>query len=64
MKFLWNTLKRLHKDDRGAEGLEKILILAVIVLPLLGTLIFFSKDLGQWAKDTWNRIKGDTPQTY
>ncbi len=29
------------RDDRGAEGLEKILIIAAIVLPLLGVLLYF-----------------------
>ena len=61
MKAAWTLVKRLHKDDRGAEGLEKLLILAAIVLPLLGLLIWFSKDIMDWAKDRWNEVKGDAP---
>lgn len=57
MKAVWKALKRLHEDDRGAEGLEKLLIIAAIVLPLLGLLIFFSKDLMAWVKGLWEQLK-------
>lgn len=61
MKAVWSTIKRLHEDDRGAEGLEKLLIIAAVVLPLLGLLIWFSKDIMEWATDRWNAIKGEAP---
>ena len=61
MKKTLALLKRLHEDDRGAEGLEKLLIIAVIVLPLLGLLIWFSKDLMQWVRGLWDQIKSDAP---
>ena len=59
MRNAWETLKRLHADDRGAEGLEKLLILAAIVLPLLGLLIAFRREIAQWSTDMWNQIKGE-----
>ena len=59
MKKTLAVLKRLHKDDRGAEGLEKLLIIAVIVLPLLGLLIWFRDDIAEWVGGLWTRIKGD-----
>lgn len=59
MKALWNVVKRLHSDERGAEGLEKLLIIAVVVLPLLGLLIVFRQAIGQWASDMWNQIRGE-----
>jgi|WetSurMetagenome_2_1015567.scaffolds.fasta_scaffold37421_3 hypothetical protein len=57
----WELLKKLHADERGAEGLEKLLIIAAIVLPLLGLLIWFSKDVMKWVMDAWNAAKGDPP---
>jgi len=58
MKAAWNTLKRLYRDDRGAEGLEKLLIIAAIVLPLLGLLIWFRDEIGEWAQSLWNSVRG------
>ena len=55
---LWDALKRLHADERGAEGLEKLLIIAVIVLPLLGILIFAKNAIIAWVTGKWNEITG------
>ncbi|MCX5684474.1 MAG: hypothetical protein NT049_12415 [Planctomycetota bacterium] len=51
-------LKKLHKDERGAEGLEKLLIISAIVLPLLGVLIWFRDDIKTWLKDKWDQARG------
>jgi Flp pilus assembly pilin Flp len=55
----WTLLKRLHRDERGAEGLEKLLIVAAIVLPLLGLLIIFRNEIRNWVVDIWTQAKGD-----
>ena len=55
----WTLLRRLHSDERGAEGLEKLLIIAVIVLPLLGLLIVFRQAIGEWASKMWDQIAAD-----
>ena len=47
------TLVRLHRSEQGAEGLEKLLIIGAIVLPLLGLLIIFRQDLAEWVKSIW-----------
>ncbi|KKN82327.1 hypothetical protein LCGC14_0309870 [marine sediment metagenome] len=62
MRALWNVLKQLHKDERGAEGLEKLLIIAAIVLPLLGLLIMFRQAIGEWVSKMWNQIASDAGQ--
>ena len=62
MKRVWNTLAKLHADERGAEGLEKLLIVAAIVLPLLGLLIIFRNEIREWVVDIWEQARGDAEQ--
>lgn len=62
MKKIKNLLTRLYKDERGAEGLEKVLIIGAIVLPLLGLLIVFRNDLSDWAKSLWSDTQTDADQ--
>jgi Flp pilus assembly pilin Flp len=52
-------LKRLHRDERGAEGLEKLLIIAAIVLPLLGLLIIFRNEIKDWVVQIWKDARGE-----
>lgn len=49
----------LWDDDQGAEGLEKVLIIAAIALPLLAVLLFFSDQIREWVSDNWDSV-GDT----
>ena len=62
MKTLWKMAKRFHSDQRGAEGLEKLLIIAAVVLPLLGLLIWFAKDIMQWVSELYEEIKTGAPE--
>lgn len=55
-------LQQFHADERGAEGLEKLLIVAAVVLPLLGLLIVFRNELASWVKGLWNNVKSDAQQ--
>lgn len=55
--------RRLHEDEGGAEALEKLLIIAAIVLPLLALLIVFRGSISEWVKGGWNSVKGDA-QNY
>lgn len=56
-------LTTLHRDERGAEGLEKLLIIAAIVLPLLGLLVIFRDEMGEWVRGNWNTVKNDADST-
>jgi Flp pilus assembly pilin Flp len=56
---LKHLLLRLHRDDRGAEALEKLLIVAVVVLPLLGALIFFRDEINSWVGGEWDDVVRD-----
>jgi len=51
-------LRRLHADERGAQGLEKLLIIAAIVLPLLGLLIIFRDAVKDWVGQIWEEARG------
>lgn len=56
-------LSALHRDERGAEGLEKVLIIAAVALPLLGLLIAYRKEINRWINETWSttRTEGESP---
>ncbi|HEX7008769.1 MAG TPA: hypothetical protein VF184_02230 [Phycisphaeraceae bacterium] len=58
---LWRSglLRRLHQDQRGAEGIEKLLIILAIVLPLLGLLIVLRDDITEWVKDSFSQVRDD-----
>jgi len=59
---LRGVLQRLNGDERGAVGLEKLLIIAAIVLPLLGLLIIFRNEIKDWVVDIWKKARGDAEQ--
>ena len=52
-------LKAFHEDEQGADMVEYILIVAAIALPLLGFVVFFWKEIREWAYGLWGTIKGD-----
>lgn len=62
LKSIRATAARLHRDEGGSEGLEKLLIIAAVSLPLLGLLIFFRKEINTWVNDVWGRVKGEGQQ--
>lgn len=62
LKNMKNNLLELWNDDQGAEGLEKVLIIAAIALPLLAVLLFFSGEIRTWVSENWDAV-GDTSQS-
>lgn len=63
MNKLLNLVKRIHRDDRGAEGLEKLLIIAAIVLPLLAVLLYFKDFIVDWVTDSASEVRDDSDTT-
>ena len=66
-QFKLEMMRKLHRSEQGAEGLEKLLIVAAIVLPLLGLLVVFRGAISEWVTDTWGEVRDDagdytTPQ--
>jgi len=52
-------LARFHGNERGAEeGANKLLIFALIALPILAVLIFFGREIVDLAKEAYNRVTG------
>lgn len=62
-----NTLKKIKEavlelwnDDQGAEGLEKVLIIAAVALPLLAVLLFFSGEIREWVGENWDEVQDNS----
>lgn len=64
LKRARSALKRLYRCERGAEGLEKLLIIGAIVIPLLGILVYFRGALSDWVGTMWNSVVGDSSNSY
>ena len=58
-----DALIRLYRCEKGAEGLEKLLIIGAIVIPLLGLLIIFRGKITDWTQGMWNDVQDDS-QSY
>lgn len=54
---------RLYRDEQGAEGLEKLLIIGAIVLPLLAVLFFYRSKITGMVKDNWGTVETDMTDT-
>ena len=59
LKNMKNNLLELWNDDQGAEGLEKVLIIAAIALPLLAVLLFFADEIREWVSDNYDSVTGN-----
>ncbi len=58
-KLCTTEFKRLMSDERGAEGLEKILLVGALILPLLGILIYFKDNITEWMQGIWEEVETD-----
>ena len=58
LKRLGAAAARLYRCERGAEGLEKLLIIGAIVLPILGALIIFRDRIAEWVGEMAESIFG------
>ena len=48
MSALSRALTRLHDDEAGAMSVEKILLVALIALPIIIVLVFFRDTIMGW----------------
>ena len=56
MKIL-ERLKSLHRDEQGADLIEYVLIIAAIVIPMIGVLIWFKDDISEWFATEYDAYK-------
>ena len=63
LKKMTSQFKRMLSDERGAEGLEKILLIGALILPLLGILIYFKTEITEWMAGIWGEVQSDN-DTY
>lgn len=54
-----NLFLRIHRSEQGAEGLEKLLIVGAIVIPLLAILILFRNVISEWVTEAWENVRSD-----
>jgi hypothetical protein len=53
------SLRSLHACEKGAdEGMNKLLIFAMVALPLLMLLIFFGGEVLSFAQQQWETVRG------
>jgi Flp pilus assembly pilin Flp len=48
LKRIGRKLKALHEDDSGAMSVEKVMIIALIALPIIIALFAFRKVIVGW----------------
>jgi Flp pilus assembly pilin Flp len=61
MKRRLAELSEIHRNENGAEaGLERILLVAFIALPLLGLLVYYRGQVVDFIKKSWGTNTADT----
>jgi Flp pilus assembly pilin Flp len=61
---LIDLLRRIHRDQQGATMVEWVLIIAAIVVPFLGVVIYYSGEIRDWLGSQWGEIRDDTNTQY
>jgi Flp pilus assembly pilin Flp len=56
-------IKALHEDEKGADMVEYVLIVAAVALPLLAVIIWFWKDISGWVGEAYGNIRSGTAET-
>jgi Flp pilus assembly pilin Flp len=56
-------IKALHRDEKGADMVEYVLIVAAVALPLLAVIIWFWKDISKWVGEAYSAIRSGSAGT-
>jgi len=59
LRQMTKTLKALHRDEKGADMVEYILIIAAIALPLLGVIVLFWDNIKDWVYGKTEKVFED-----
>ena len=57
MNGLRTLLSKLHRDEKGADMVEYILVIAAIGVPLLAVVVWFWKDIAEWVTEKYDGIR-------
>lgn len=57
VSYVKNILRQAHGDTRGAMSVEKILILALIALPILVLLLAFRRTIVDWFTEQRDQLR-------
>lgn len=60
--MLKKAVSRLHNDTSGAMAVEKILLLAIIALPVIIVLAIFRHNIQEWFKSWSDSLEGQNTQ--
>jgi Flp pilus assembly pilin Flp len=58
MNKLKTMMGRMHRDEKGADLVEYVLIIAAIALPVLGIVIWFKDEIAEMIGGAWDDIEG------
>lgn len=53
------AIRQFHSDERGDEGVNKILIIAMVAIPLIVILIIFGGEIIDFFKGEWTELQDD-----
>lgn len=56
IREVWRRMATLHRNEHGDEGVNKLLIVALIVVPLLLALIAFKDKLIPAFEKAWKSL--------
>lgn len=62
VRALMRAVRNFHRDETGDEGVNKILIIAMIVIPLVIVLIVFGEAIMEFFQDAWANLTEDETQ--
>ncbi len=51
-------LRRVYRDEQGANMIEYILIVAAVALPILAIVLLYRNELMEWVKSGWDKVTG------
>jgi len=54
-----NRLRLLHNDQKGADMVEYILLVAVVALPLLAVIIYYRDKIRDLLADLFGEVESD-----
>ena len=57
MERIKRGIRAIHEDTAGAMSVEKILILALIAVPILIILLLFRQTIVSWFQDQSGQLK-------